>query len=190
MRHVREIETDRLVLRRLRVEDGARISEFTSDLELARMTARIPHPHPVVAAEGFVLIMRARESLGRDHVFAVDLKDEGLIGVIGAHQGEGVCHEVGYWLGRPFWGRGFASEALSAFLRKARALGLLEAGHFADNPASGRVLEKNGFVYTGETKPIFSMARGGAAPSRRMVFEDGPNQAEQRFGGARTAAHA
>ncbi len=190
MRHVKEIETDRLMLRRLRVEDGARISEFTSDLDVARMTARIPHPHPTVAAEGFVLIMRARESLGRDHVFAVDLKDEGLIGVVGAHQGEGVRHEIGYWLGRPFWGQGLASEMLRGFLAKARSLGLLEAGHFDDNPASGRVLEKAGFVYTGEAKPMFSMARGGAARSLRMVFDDGPNQAGIALGDARSAAHA
>ncbi|MGE0597610.1 MAG: GNAT family N-acetyltransferase [Hyphomonadaceae bacterium] len=188
MRHVKEIETDRLRLRRMRVEDGARISLFTSDYDVARMTSRIPHPHPPVAAEGFVLIMRARESLGRDHVFAIDLKGEGLIGLIGAHQGEGARHEIGYWIGRPHWSKGFATEALSAFLRKARGLGQLEAGHFADNPASGRVLEKNGFVYTGETKPLFSMARGGPAPCRRMVLADDPEAALE--GDARQAAHA
>ncbi len=189
MRHVRTIETDRLALRRLCIEDGARISYFTSDFEVARMTSRIPHPHPVVAAEGFVLIMRAREPLGRDHVFAIDLKGEGLIGLIGAHQGEGARHEIGYWLGRPFWGQGYASEALCAFLNKARTLGVLESGHFTDNPASGRVLEKAGFVYTGETAPQFSLARGGSALSCRMVFEDGARGREQ-IGGARCAADA
>ena len=171
MRHVREIETDRLKLRRLRVADGARISQLSDDLQIARMVARVPHPHPVVAAEGFVLILRAREPLGRDHVFGIELKGEGeLIGVIGAHQAEGARHEVGYWLGRAYWGRGFASEALDAFVSQARALGELEAGHFEDNPASGRVLEKAGFAYTGETRPVFSMGRGEAAPSRRMMF--------------------
>lgn len=187
MRHVKAIETDRLALRRLHIEDGARISAFTSDLAVARMTSRIPHPHPVVAAEGFVLITRAREQLGRDHVFAIDLKGEGLIGLIGAHQGEGARHEIGYWLGRVFWGRGLASEALGAFIGKARNLGVLEAGHFTDNPASGRVLVKAGFVYTGETAPLFSLARGQTAPSRRMVFEDGAKGREQ-IGGAHCAA--
>ena len=189
MRHVRAIETDRLVLRRLCIEDGARISHFTSDLAVARMTSRIPHPHPVSAAEGFVLIMRAREALGRDHVFAIDLRGEGLVGLIGAHQGEGARHEIGYWLGRPFWGQGLASEALGAFLGKARNLGALEAGHFEDNPASGRVLEKAGFVYTGDIAPQFSLARGHAVPCRQMVFEDGAKSREQ-IGGARCAADA
>ena len=173
MRHVREIETDRLKLRRLRVADGARVSELSNDLAVACMVARIPHPHPVVAAEGFILILRAREHLGRDHVFGIELKDEGLIGVIGAHRGEGLQHEVGYWLGRAYWGRGFASEALSAFLSEAVALGPLEAGHFVDNPASGRVLEKAGFIYAGETVSQFSMGRGASAPARKMVFPAG-----------------
>lgn len=181
MRHVREIETDRLKLRRLCVADGARISQWTSDPAVARMTSRIPLPHPVVAAEGFVLITRAR----RDHVFAVDLRDEGLIGVIGAHPKANGVHELGYWFGRPFWGQGYASEAVSAFLSEADALGALEAGHFADNPASGRVLEKAGFAYTGEQTRQFSMARGHAALSHRMA-----RPAVRQFDEVRHAAHA
>jgi RimJ/RimL family protein N-acetyltransferase len=179
MRHVNKIETERLCLRRLNVEDGARIAQFSSDFEVARMTSRVPHPHPVVAAEGFVLITRARETLGRDHVFAIELKGEGLIGLIGAHQGEGARHEIGFWLGRPFWGQGLASEALCAFVRKARGLGALEAGHFVDNPASGRVLAKAGFVYTGATALAYSLARGAAALSRRMVWNNGDESSER-----------
>jgi RimJ/RimL family protein N-acetyltransferase len=167
-----EIKTERLRLRRLQIEDAARIAALSSDYDVARMTARIPHPHPVIAAEGFVLIMRARERLGRDHVFAIELDGEGLIGLVGAHQGEGLRHEIGYWLGKPYWGRGFASEMLRAFLSEARRLGPLEAGHFIDNPASGRVLEKAGFVYTGEVTPLFSLARGAVAMTKRMRFLD------------------
>lgn len=121
MRHVKAIETERLVLRRLRIEDGERISTFTSDYAVAAMTMAIPYPNPTSAAEGWVLITLARQPLGRDHVFAIDLKREGLIGVIGAHQREGARHEVGYWLGKPFWGEGLATEALGALLSKARA---------------------------------------------------------------------
>lgn len=185
MRQVREIESNRLKLRRLCVADGARIAQFTNDPGVARMTARIPLPHPVVAAEGFVLIMRARERLGEDHVFAIDLKGEGLIGLVGAHKKPNGAFEVGYWIGRPFWGRGYASEALAAFLSEADELGALEAGHFVDNPASGRVLEKAGFAYTGEKVLQFSMARGHSAQSHRLV-----RPAVRQFDGARCAAHA
>ena len=76
----------------------------------------------------------------------------------------------GYWFGRPYWGKGFATEALQALTSAARSLGALEAGHFVDNPASGRVLSKGGFGYTGETKPLFSMARGASVPCKRMHF--------------------
>jgi RimJ/RimL family protein N-acetyltransferase len=181
MRHVREIETDRLKLRRLCVADGARISQWTSDPGVARMTARIPLPNPVVAAEGFVLIARARQ----DHVFAVDLRDEGLIGIIGAHRLANGRFDVGYWYGRSFWGRGYASEALAAFLSEADELGDLEAGHYVDNPASGRVLEKAGFVYTGEKTLQFSIARGHSAQASRMV-----RRAVRQHDDARCAAHA
>src|SRR5690606_30816290 len=122
-----------------------------------------PLPYLDVAAEGFILTMAARRPLGRDFVFAVDLPGEGLIGMIGAHKSGEDSFEVGYWYGRPYWGQGFASEALAAFLFEAQRLGRLEAGHFADNPASGRVLEKNGFAYTGETARKFSLARGASA---------------------------
>lgn len=185
MRQVREIESERLKLRRLCVADGARISQFTSDPGVAPMVTRIPLPNPVVAAEGYVLITRAREPLGEDHVFGVDLGGEGLIGVIGAHRNPAGRFQVGYWYGRPFWGRGFASEALAAFLSEADGLGVLEAHHFVDNPASGRVLEKGGFVYTGEKVLKFSMARGHAVQSHEMV-----RPAVRQCDEARRCAHA
>jgi RimJ/RimL family protein N-acetyltransferase len=69
-------------------------------------------------------------------------------------------------LGRPpFWGQGYASEAVAALAEFAADLGRgpVVASHFADNPASGRVLAKNGFAYTGESAMRFSLARGEAA---------------------------
>ena len=101
---------------------------------------------------------------------AAELAGEGLVGVIGAHAGEGGAFEVGYWFGRPYWGRGLASETLNAFLREAQGLGPLEAGHFVDNPASGRVFEKGGFAYTGETETLYSLGRGARVACRRMRY--------------------
>jgi membrane protein DedA with SNARE-associated domain len=81
--------------------------------------------------------------------------------------------QTGYWIGRPFWGRGFATEALEGALvwagKRWKRRALL-AGHFADNPASGRVLEKAGFLYTGETRKRFSRARGTPVDTRMMVW--------------------
>ena len=75
-----------------------------------------------------------------------------------------------YWFGRPYWGQGFATEAATAFVSEANKLGALNAGHFVDNPASGRVLSKVGFTYTGETLAMFSLGRGESVGCKRMRY--------------------
>lgn len=170
MRDVIEIETKRLKLRRLRMSDAQRVAAFCDDPGVGRNLAMTPLPYLPVAAEGWILINAARASRGTDFVYAVELPGEGLIGVIGAHGRGGDGYEMGYWLGRPYWGQGFATEAATAFVSEAGKLGALEAGHFVDNPASGRVLSKAGFAYTGETKPTFSLGRGESVGCKRMRF--------------------
>jgi RimJ/RimL family protein N-acetyltransferase len=135
------------------------------------MVARVPCPNPMVAVEGFILIMQARAALGTDHVFAIDLPGSGAIGCIGAHGASpNGPFEVGYYVGRDWWGSGYATEAATAVTNYMQAQGAagLQAGHFLDNPASGRVLEKSGFVATGEIVDAYSLGRGAAAPLRRM----------------------
>lgn len=169
MRDVIEIETDRLRLRALRMSDAPAVARHAGDPKVARMILRAPVPYLVCAAEGWIMTLRARAPLGADFVFGVDLEGEGLIGTIGAHKRE-EGFEVGYWFGRPFWGHGFATEALQGFVAEARALGVLHAGHFVDNPASGRVLQKSGFAYTGETEAAYSLGRNARALVKRMRY--------------------
>ncbi len=164
------IETKRLKLRRLRMSDAPRVARFCDDPGVGRNLAMTPLPYIEAAAEGWIMITRARAPLGRDFVFAIDLEGEGLIGVIGAHKREEPSFEIGYWFGRPYWGQGFATETLRVFAAAASSLGVLEAGHFIDNPASGRVLLKSGFTYTGETKPLFSLGRGETVACKRMRY--------------------
>ncbi len=170
MRDVIQIETKRLKLRALRMSDAQRIAQLCGDPGVATMILRAPLPYLEVAAEGFIMTLAARRRLGEDFVFAAERPGEGLVGLIGAHKSD-PGFEVGYWYGRPYWGKGFATEALAAFLSEARKLGPLLAGHFVDNPASGRVLEKGGFAYTGEVTPMFSLARGASVQVKRMRFE-------------------
>lgn len=172
------IETKRLELRPLRMADAQRVATFCNDPGVGRNLAMTPLPYLTAAAEGWIMTLAARAARGEDHVRAVELPGEGLIGVLGAHGREG-DYEVGYWYGRPYWGNGFATEALNGFIEEARALGELRAGHFVDNPASGRVLEKGGFAYTGETENMFSLGRGARVPCKRM-----------RYAGADVAADA
>lgn len=171
MRDVILIETERLKLRRLRMADAQRIAQFCDDPGVGRNLAMTPLPYLAAAAEGWIMINAARAARGRDFVYAVELPGEGLIGAIGAHQvSDAAAFEVGYWFGRPYWGRGFATESATAFVAEAGKLGTLEAGHFVDNPASGRVLSKVGFAYTGETKPMFSLGRGESVACKRMRY--------------------
>ena len=82
---------------------------------------------------------------------------------------------MGYWIARAHWGHGFATEASIALIDIARTLRLdrLEASHFLDNPASGRVLEKLGFAPIGITAPRMSCARAAEAPARLLRLELG-----------------
>jgi RimJ/RimL family protein N-acetyltransferase len=187
MRDVIEIETERLRLRKLRMSDAPAVARFAGDPQVARMILRAPVPYLVCAAEGWIMTLNARAPLGEDHVFGVDLEGEGLIGTIGAHRRED-GFEVGYWFGRPYWGHGFATEALQGFTAEARQLGALHAGHFIDNPASGRVLQKAGFAYTGETETAYSLGRNARAPIKRMRYAPDLRAAKPSVAAA-TAAH-
>ena len=163
------ITTQRLKLRPVCAADAPRVSKLSSDWDVARMVSMIPYPNPTVAVEGFLLLMEARSGIGSDHVFAIEHGGE-LIGMSGAHGRGGSEIEIGYWLGRDYWGHGFATEAAQAVAVYAEGLGEgpVVASHFADNPASGRVLEKSGFVYTGQVAPRFSLGRGENVDTRIM----------------------
>ena len=166
------IETRRLTLRAPQPQDISRIARMANDADIARMTLRMPHPFTTAHAEDFV-IQAASQNPARANTFVVEHEDHGPVGVIGMFEDQDPMPETGYWIGREYWGRGYATEALEGALIwasrkwKRRAM---TAGHFADNPASGRVLEKAGFLYTGETRRAFSKARGGLTDTRRMVW--------------------
>ena len=165
------LNTARLTLRAPRGADAPRMAELANDYDIARMTGRIPHPFCVEDAEAFIARLERRDT-DREVVFAIENQDDGLLGVLGLHPSP-AGPEIGYWLGRPFWGRGYATEAASAALAWAGAEGgrrYLVAGHFVDNPASGQVLIKAGFLYTGEVSPRYSLARGEEAATRMMVW--------------------
>jgi RimJ/RimL family protein N-acetyltransferase len=166
------VRTDRLLLRPGWIEDAPALARALGDEAIARNTAHIPWPYTVADAEAY---------LAADHrphapvclVFARTAMAPRLIGGVGLHADD-QGHELGYWIARPYWGLGFATEAASALLRTARQslkIGPIHSGHFADNPASGRVLRKLGFRPTGRTVQRHSLARGG--PATCVLFAEG-----------------
>jgi RimJ/RimL family protein N-acetyltransferase len=166
------IATNRLLLRAPRADDAVRLAELANDYDIARMTIGMPHPYTRDYADDFLRRMEARDR-DREAVFAIEHPRDGLIGVLGFHPIDPRAPEVGYWIGRPYWGQGYATEATTAALDWAHSgwgRRLVVSGHFADNPASGRVLEKAGFLYTGVIQPRHSKARGEDAATRMMVW--------------------
>ena len=157
------IETRRLVLRDFTFDDVARTSLYAGDPAVARMMAPVPLPFTPAHASAFIGDVLASNASGGGLGLAVARRrePEAMIGTV-TFAGAGSSVEIGWWFGRPFWGKGFATEAVSALLAvafQAPGLALVTAGAFADNPASLRVHEKLGFRITGQSRRM-SQARG------------------------------
>jgi RimJ/RimL family protein N-acetyltransferase len=183
------IETERLTLRALRTDDCARVVALVGEWDVARMLGRIAFPYAEQNFLGWQATHAEARAKGTDFPFAIDAKDEGLVGCVGIGTGfdPGEARELGYWIGKPFWGRGYASEAGAALLHWAEAAfngAPITARHFVENPASGRVLEKLGFKPTGVVKPSPCLARGHDVAARLMerthLNETGPSEKDNR----------
>jgi len=166
------IETRRLTLRTPERADARRVAEIANDFDIVRMTTRMPWPYRLKDAEGFIERCEQRD-WQNDATFLLDVEDEGVAGCLGFFTNADDTLEVGYWLGRNWWGRGLATEALRGALVWAShdwKKRCVTAGHFADNAASGQVLVKAGFLYTGVVRTQPSIARREPAPTRMMVW--------------------
>ena len=141
------LETKRLSLRAPRLEDAKTVAMLANDRRVAENVARIPHPYKMSDAETFI----GRVNETGEAVFLITLRNETIIGACGIVMQEQAA-ELGYWLGVPYWGKGYATEALHAVIDFAftdLAHDSLQAGARVTNPASRRVLEKCGFQWTG-----------------------------------------
>ncbi|MDB5448549.1 MAG: acetyltransferase, family [Phenylobacterium sp.] len=166
------LATERLLLRGPVISDADRLADLANDPGVAAMTCNMPHPYGLAQAEAFIQRSATRD-WDREPSFVIEHRNFGLVGGLGFKTAASGRPEIGYWLGRPFWNRGYATEAARAALDWARRdwrKKLVVAGHFADNPASGQVLCKAGFLYTGDVEQRWSQARGGPAKTRMMVW--------------------
>ena len=129
------------------------ITQLAGAAEIARNTF-VPHPYPPDAADEFVKLCQERWRLDEAYTFAILQKPgDQFVGTIGIHLDHTHnCADVGYWIGKPFWGRGLATAALRLIIQFGFGrlqLNRIEAGHFPDNPASGRVMQKANMLYEG-----------------------------------------
>lgn len=161
--------TTRLLLRPGWTEDAPALAAAIADETIVRNLATAPWPYTVRDAEAFLAQPRD-PVLPSLLIFERTGQAARLAGACGLGRRPSGAVELGYWIAKPFWGRGIATEACTALIEIARALGLdrLEGSHFLDNPASGRVLEKLGFEPVGITAPRMSCARGVQAQARLL----------------------
>lgn len=168
------IRSERLFLRPPFAEDWQEVHAAICDKAVVDMLAQVPWPYCESDARTFVA--RPRDPLLPVCLITLpEFAGAPVIGCIGLdRRADGV--ELGYWIARSHWGRGYATEAGRALLASAKVLGhrRIKAGHALDNAASRRVLEKLGFRPTGEIRVQASMARQGEAmKSRRYVLGPG-----------------
>jgi RimJ/RimL family protein N-acetyltransferase len=145
-----QLETQRLILRDFSESDIPELAPLVGAREVAETTLRIPHPYEEKHAREFLASTPKENELR----LAIRLRSDGcLIGGIGLHpQMEHQRAELGYWIGVPFWGNGYATEAAREVVRygfENLKLHRIFAGHFEGNPASRAVLLKLGMKYEG-----------------------------------------
>lgn len=172
--------TQRLLLRPVWPEDAEALFAAINDERIVCNLARAPWPYTPEDAREFAA--RAQDPLVPHYLLTLP-GDAGqtLIGSCGLGRTDRGEVEIGYWIARDHWGRGYATEAARAVIANAWALGhrRLVASHYIDNPASGAVLRRLGFVPTGTTRPRFSAGRGYEAMAQEYALESDMAEVER-----------
>ena len=148
------IESHRLILRPFSLADTKRVAELAGDKQISEMTANIPYPYSISDAENWI---RTHETLflsGKGVVYAIVLKATSeVIGAISFPKLENGLGILGYWLGVPYWGNGYATEAsksLISFSKEHYGLTKLQVMHLVGNERSKSVIKKLGIKYVGD----------------------------------------
>jgi RimJ/RimL family protein N-acetyltransferase len=165
--------TDSLILRKLQSSDAKPMAKLANNIAVSSMTARLPHPYTVDDAVQF--IAQAELSETRGCTYAITLaKSAELIGCCSLNPTEReIGPSLGYWLGKPWWGNGYATEAAHAMVDlafKTTSRERVNASCRVTNRASRRVLEKCGFQHS-DNGMIHSQAVGSTVPVDYYVLD-------------------
>lgn len=150
-----QIATPRLTLRRPRLRDAPRIAALLNNFEVTKNLARVPYPYTLNMAVDW-LVRQKRDWQPDSITFAIYEAQAGLMGFCGMHR-EGPDAEIGYWLGEPYWGKGYMTEAATAVIDwyfSVTGAQRMVSGVFYFNAASLAIQEKLGFTRTGLGKRI------------------------------------
>lgn len=155
------LRTARLTLRLPRLEDAERVTEMLNNFAVAGNLSRVPYPYHLSDARGY-LKARRPDLVPAETGFAIDLPGVGFIGQVGYHRDHHGHTILGYYIGQPFWGRGFMTEAARAVVDwyfTATDADSVRSGVFHFNRASLAIQKKLGFSEIG-TSQLHCLARG------------------------------
>ena len=142
------LESDRLKLRPFSLSDSKDIQLLAGDFRVAKETMNIPHPYKDGVAEAWISSLEEKWKAGESVEYAITLKEHAqFIGVVSFVEVNGDEAEIGYWLGVPYWKKGYGTEAgrrLIEYGVSVMSLRKITALHLSTNPNSGRVLKKLG----------------------------------------------
>lgn len=167
------LETDRLRLRPLTMEDAPAIAGHCANWNVAQWLARVPWPYALEDGEGFISRVTACCYRGFVRALALDGAFIGIMSLDPANpdwSAEDGARELGYWIGEPYWGKGYATEAADAMVRygfEEMGVEAMVSGALADNARSLNVLTKCGFERTGEVL-LNSVPHGKKMPAVRV----------------------
>lgn len=167
------METERILLRPWRESDAEALFKYASDPEVGPRAGWPPHKN-VEESLGII-----RTVFGTETMWAVELKETseaiGCVGYLPASASnlkiENDQCEVGYWIAKPYWGKGICTEAMRLvvdYCFHVKGFTVLWGDYFPENPASGRVMEKCGFMDTGEETVCPNLSVGADRPVRVM----------------------
>ncbi len=174
------LRTERLVLRPLAADDAEAVHRLVNDWEVVRMLTRLPFPYPRDLADQWIASTKKQMAEGSAYHLAITGDENGqemLIGCVGVRLDDAPgAADLGYWVGRRFWGHGVATEAagrVASWALANLAIERVRAKVLLDNAASAAVLRRLGFRETGkDTEEV--LARGGQQPV--TVFEAGRDE--------------
>lgn len=153
------LSTERLLLRPLKMTDAPTIQRLAGDEAIARYTLHIPHPYLNGAAEEFIAHTQENLASGEAYTFAIiRCEDERLLGATGMSIHQHDKAEIGYWMGVPYWGQGYMTEAVMRLIQfgfEDLKLNRIYATYFVENGASRRVMEKAGMYYEGTFRQAY-----------------------------------
>jgi ribosomal-protein-alanine N-acetyltransferase len=148
------LKTERLILRPYTLQDAPDLQKLIGEREIAATTMRIPHPYEDGMAEKYIGSRQESFDKGEIVSFAIIQRQSGFFtgGIALTLDNESNQAEMGYWIGNPYWNKGYGTEAARAVLKYGfEVLGLnrIHAKHFKNNPASGYIMQKIGMKHEG-----------------------------------------